>query len=43
MKCPACGVEMMLFQKDQQGKPVYVCRNPRCPQFDKRLKKEESK
>jgi len=43
MKCSVCGVEMMLYKKDGQGKPVYVCRNTKCPKFDKRLKKEDRK
>lgn len=44
MKCEACGLDMVIYQMDQKedGKQeaVYVCRNPRCVRFDRRLKKE---
>lgn len=40
MRCPVCGVEMVIWKVTEEG-PVYVCRNQRCPQFDSRLKKAE--
>lgn len=39
MKCAVCGLEMIVYQVTEDG-PVYVCRNKRCPDFDKRLRKE---
>lgn len=46
MKCPVCGLEMVIFgvQWDGAGKEdvLYSCRNKRCPQFDKRLEKEKT-
>lgn len=40
MICPNCGTEMLVYCRDEEGRPVYVCRNPKCPEYDKRLKKE---
>lgn len=31
MKCPKCGMEML---REREGK--WICRNPRCPDKDKR-------
>lgn len=43
MKCPNCGLEMVIYQvtKNEKGERevTYACRNQRCPAFDKRLKK----
>lgn len=44
MKCPECGVELMIFSArvDQDGnvEKVLVCRNRRCGRFDERLRGE---
>ena len=40
MQCDVCGLEMVIYEVTEDG-PVYVCRNKRCPAFDKRLKKPE--
>lgn len=41
MRCPECGLEMLIYQVsvDASGVPEveYVCRNPRCGRFDRRL------
>lgn len=42
MKCPSCGLEMVIWKVDEAGEPVYSCRNAKCQQFDQRLKKPES-
>lgn len=34
MKCPVCGVEMLLVRRDPEGKAVYTCRNPQCERFE---------
>jgi len=41
MKCPVCGTEMLVYSRDEAGKPVYVCRDPRCPNCDPRMKKQK--
>ena len=38
MQCEVCGLEMVIYEVTDDG-PVYVCRNKRCPAFDRRLKK----
>lgn len=44
MKCPACDLEMMIYTAtvDKNGveETEYVCRNPQCPRYDRRLKKK---
>lgn len=45
MRCPVCGLEMLLYGKtvNEQGETMqseYVCRNKRCVRFDIRLKKK---
>lgn len=44
MKCPACEIEMVIYaaEKKADGKTevTYACRNPKCPHYDGRLKKE---
>lgn len=37
MTCPNCGLEMIIYQTGEDGAEGYVCRNPRCPNYDKRL------
>lgn len=43
MRCSECGVEMMIYTvtvtPEGEREPEWVCRNPRCVQFDRRLKK----
>ena len=41
MKCPDCGLEMVIWKVDEDGRAVYSCRNARCRSFDQRLKKQE--
>lgn len=44
MRCPQCGLEMVIWKASvQEGKReiIYACRNPRCPAFDARLKQKE--
>ena len=45
MKCEACGLDMVIYRveekEDGTRKTVYVCRNPQCARFDKRLRKEQ--
>ena len=36
MKCPYCGIEMTRERKD-----VWKCRNPRCPQKQKKEGKQD--
>ena len=44
MKCQECGLELMLYQvslnTDGQETAEYVCRNPRCGCYDRRLKRK---
>lgn len=46
MKCPVCGVEMLLYGRKtgESGTEVstYVCRNKRCPRFDERLRRKSA-
>lgn len=41
MTCPECGLEMLLYQVTEQAdgtrETEYVCRNPRCGRYDRRL------
>ena len=41
MICPECGLEMLLYQVTEQAdgtrETEYVCRNPRCGRYDRRL------
>lgn len=41
MICPECGLEMLLYQvtadADGEREEEYVCRNPRCGRYDRRL------
>lgn len=41
MKCPECGIEMMIYDTatDSAGTEQvnYVCRNPACGLYDRRL------
>lgn len=30
MKCPICGVEMLLDHRNETGRAVHRCRNPQC-------------
>lgn len=43
MKCPECGVDMMIYRASVTGDGTVeremVCRNPRCGLFDRRLSK----
>lgn len=45
MKCPECGLEMMIYSAtvnaDGGRETDYVCRNPRCARYDRRLKKKK--
>ena len=45
MKCPECGLEMMIYSAtvnaDGGSETDYVCRNPRCARYDRRLKKKK--
>lgn len=44
MKCPECGLELMIYDvtRDEQGTAQinYVCRNPQCGKYDRRLTKK---
>ena len=41
MTCPKCGLEMMIYQvvtgPDGTKDVEYVCRNPNCGRYDRRL------
>lgn len=41
MNCPECGLELMIYQvslkQDGEKETEYVCRNPRCGRYDRRL------
>lgn len=43
MRCPECGVDMMIYRATVTGEGKVeremVCRNPRCSLFDRRLSK----
>lgn len=45
MNCPACGLELMIYQvnmtPDGKRETEYVCRNPRCGRYDRRLARKE--
>lgn len=45
MKCPQCGVEMLIYRtgagKDGTRERAYSCRNRNCPRYDERLRKKE--
>ena len=45
MKCPECGLEMMIYSAtvnvDGGSETAYVCRNPKCARYDRRLKKKK--
>ena len=44
MRCPECGLEMMIYQATVTAEGLeqeMVCRNPRCSQFDRRLQRKE--
>ena len=45
MVCEQCGLEMVIYRveekEDGTHETVYVCRNPKCTRFDKRLRKEQ--
>ncbi len=45
MVCEECGLEMMIYRveerEDGTKENVYICRNPKCARFDKRLRKEQ--
>ncbi len=47
MVCKQCGLEMVIYRveekEDGTRETVYVCRNPKCARFDKRLRKEQEK
>lgn len=42
MKCPECGLEMMIYSAtvnaDGGSETAYVCRNPQCARYDRRLR-----
>lgn len=44
MVCEECGLEMVIYRveerEDGTQENVYVCRNPKCDRFDKRLRQE---
>ena len=46
MKCPECGLELMIYSVKVNGDGAsetdYVCRNPRCVRFDRRLEKKQA-
>lgn len=46
MKCPECGLELMIYSVKVNGDGAsetdYVCRNPRCVRFDRRLEKKKT-
>lgn len=41
MKCPECGLELMIYDvstsADGETQVNYVCRNPQCGKYDRRL------
>ena len=45
MICPECGLEMLLYQvttdADGEWEEEYVCRNPRCGRYDRRLARKK--
>lgn len=45
MKCPECGLEMMIYSAtvnaDGGSETAYVCRNPQCARYDRRLRKKK--
>ena len=45
MICPECGLEMLLYQvatdADGEREEEYVCRNPRCGRYDRRLARKK--
>ena len=41
MKCPNCGIEMRLERIDD-GVPVWICRNAKCPKNETREEEEET-
>lgn len=45
MNCPACGLELMIYRvtmtPDGERETEYVCRNPRCGRYDRRLARKE--
>ena len=45
MKCEVCELDMVIYRveekEDGTRETVHVCRNPKCPRFDKRLRKEQ--
>mgnify|MGYP004536221455 CR=1 FL=1 len=45
MKCPECGLEMMIYSAtvnaDSGSETAYVCRNPQCARYDRRLRKKK--
>lgn len=45
MKCPECGLEMMIYSAtvnaDGGSDTAYVCRNPQCARYDRRLRKKK--
>lgn len=47
MKCPECGLEMMIYSAtvnaDGGSDTAYVCRNPQCARYDRRLRKLRKK
>lgn len=46
MKCPECGLEMMIYSAtvnaDGGSDTAYVCRNPQCARYDRRLRKRRT-
>ncbi|WP_440554253.1 hypothetical protein [Vescimonas sp.] len=46
MKCAECGLELMIYSvkvtEDGTSETDYVCRNPRCVRFDRRLEKKKT-
>lgn len=46
MKCAECGLELMIYSvkvtEDGTSETDYVCRNPRCVRFDRRLEKKKA-
>ena len=45
MKCQECGLEMMIYSATVStpggSETAYVCRNPKCARYDRRLKKKK--
>lgn len=45
VKCPECGLEMLIYSAavnaDGGSETAYVCRNPKCARYDRRLKKKK--